>query len=293
MTQKIMAKVREEQEAKKGIWHRVLAFFTMKYPIQALTVLLMAVTAYFIYSSINPAQKYAEEPVGMLAKKEGPPVGRIQEEGKAVREAAPEQKQAPLKPGYKSLDMKYSYEKPAAPVPQEQPAASAPAPEKREAPMSARDEADLGKRELAPKAKAAAPSLMTEQAASSDGVQAHGEAIHPAQAPRVQKDVDADRSATHEHGKLDRTVVQQHPNGRPMTIVTEKVTASGKLVIMKERFDENGGRDGIQEEYYDSGKLKAKVHYDHGKLAWYMEFEEDGVKKLEKSKKDWLWLKKD
>src|SRR5512139_1587367 len=142
LTSKIMAKVREEQEAKKRFWRRALSFFTMKYPIQALTVLFMAVTAFYIYSSINPAQKYVEEPVGMPAKKEAPAGGAMPEEGKAVREPAPEQKQpTSQKPGYKSLDMKYSYEKPAAPVPQEQQAASAPAQAKREAFTSAQDDA--------------------------------------------------------------------------------------------------------------------------------------------------------
>jgi hypothetical protein len=59
--------------------------------------------------------------------------------------------------------MKYAYEKPAAPVRQEQPAASTPAPAKRDAFMSVTDEADVEKRLMSP--KTAAPSLMAEQAA--------------------------------------------------------------------------------------------------------------------------------
>jgi len=172
MTRKIMAKVREEQEAKKNIWHRVVAFFTMKYPIQALTVLFLAVTAYYIYGTISPAQKYAGEPAGVLAKKETPPVRRMPEEGMAVREAAPEQKQAPQKPGYKSLDMKYSYEKPAAPVPAEAPAASAPGQAKQEAFTSAQDDAYLEKQaapmraqdKAAPEVKTAAPAPTKQEA---------------------------------------------------------------------------------------------------------------------------------
>jgi hypothetical protein len=169
MTQKIMAKVREEQEAKNSIRQRVFAPFLMKFPVQAVAVLFLAVTAYFIYTNVNPAQKYTEEPVGMLAKKEAPAVGRMKEENKTVREAAPKPDQAPQKPGYKSLDMKYEYEKPAAPVPQELPAASAPAPAKQEAPMPAKDKAVLESRALAPKAKIAAPSQMAEQAAPTAG----------------------------------------------------------------------------------------------------------------------------
>jgi hypothetical protein len=175
MTQKIMAKVREEHEAKNTLWQRVfIPLFTM-FPVQAVAVVFLAVTAYFIYTNINPAQKYTEEPVGMLAKKEAPAVQRMKEENKTVREAAPEAKQDSRKPGYKSLDMKYEYEKPAAPVPavpgagavatREESAASAPAPAKRESQMYAQDKADLEKRAAAPKANAVEPSFMAEQAA--------------------------------------------------------------------------------------------------------------------------------
>ena len=209
MTRKIMAKVRDEQEARKGLWRRARAFFTMRYPIQALTVLFMAVTAYYLYSSINPAQKYAGEPVGMLARKEAPAVGRIQEEGKALREAAPESKQAPQKPGYRSLDMKYSYEKPAAPVPAEAPAASAPASAKREAFMSAKDEADLEKRASAP--RAAAPSLLMEQTAPSAGAAPHRDAkgetppepLKSGAARAEDKEADAQLAVTEHFAKND------------------------------------------------------------------------------------------
>jgi hypothetical protein len=169
MTQKIMAKVRTEAENKKGIWQRVFAPFLTKFPVQAVAVLFLAVTAYYIYSSINPAQKYTEEPVGMPAKKEAPAVGRMKEEDDVVREAAPESKEAARKPGYKSLDMKYAYEKPAAPVPREQPVASAPAPAKQETQMYAQDKTDLERRSVSPKAKAEAPSLMAEQPAPAAG----------------------------------------------------------------------------------------------------------------------------
>jgi hypothetical protein len=169
ITQKIMAKVREEQEAKNGIWQRVFAPFLMKFPVQAVAVLFLAVTAYFIYTNVNPTRKYSEEPVGLLAKKEAPAVGRMKEGDKTLRETAPKPDQAPRKPGYKSLDMKYEYEKPAAPVPQEQPAASAPVPAKREAPASVKDEAYLEKRAFAPRAKAGTQSLMADQAAPAAG----------------------------------------------------------------------------------------------------------------------------
>jgi len=190
MTQKIMAKVRTEAEEKKGLWQRVFAPFFMKFPVQAVAVLFLAVTAYYIYDSINPAQKYAEEPIGMLAKKEAPAVGRMKEEDKAVREAAPKPDHAPQKPDYKSLDMKYSYEKPAEPVPQEQPAASAPSPAKREAQRYAQDKADLEQRPATPRAKTVAPSLMREQAAPSAGAAQHP-VVKKSASPEMRKAKDA------------------------------------------------------------------------------------------------------
>ena len=168
LTQKIMAKVREEQEAKRNLWQRVFAPFLGKFPVQAVAVLFLAVTAFYLYSSINPAQKYTEEPVGMLAKKAAPAVDQMRDEGKAVREAAPEAKQAPRKPGYKSLDMKYAYETPAPPVPQDRQVAPAPPPEKEaERPTAFEEDAATGKRPAAP--RTASPSLMMERAAPSAG----------------------------------------------------------------------------------------------------------------------------
>lgn len=189
MTQKIMAKVREEQEAKKGLWQRVFAPFLGKFPVQAVAVLFLAVTAFYLYSSIDPAQKYAEEPAGVPAKKEPPAAGRMQKEDKTILEAAPGPKQTRRKPGYASLEMKYSYEKPAAPVPQEQPTASAPAR------ALIRDETDREKRPAAP--GDAAPSMMTEQAAPAAGAVrqtgAGREAI--SEERKATKALDADREA--------------------------------------------------------------------------------------------------
>jgi hypothetical protein len=167
MTQKIMAKVREEQEAKKNLLQGFISIFTLKYPIQVVTVLFLAVTAYYVYQGINPSRKYTEEPIGTFAKKEAPAVGQIQAENRAVLEAAPVPKQTPRKPGYESLDMKYSYEKPAAPVPHEQPAVSAAASATKDAPESTRDETEREGLPAAP--KTSTPAMIAEQAAPTAG----------------------------------------------------------------------------------------------------------------------------
>jgi hypothetical protein len=183
MTQKIMAKVREDADRKKNLWQRVFVpLFTM-FPVQAVAVLFLAITAYFIYANINPAQKYTEKPVGMLAKKEAPAVGRMKEGDKMVPEKAPETKRESHKPGYKSLDMKYEYERPAPPVPQERIVASAPAPAKQAEQMLPAKKAESVERRARPLQKDApsqsvklATSLSVKSAGLSSGVS--GDAEH-------------------------------------------------------------------------------------------------------------------
>jgi hypothetical protein len=93
--------------------------------------------------------------------------------------------------------MKYEYEKPAAPVPQEQPAASAPSSAKREVQMNAQDKAYLERRSASPGAKAVAPSPMPEQAAPAADAAQHSVAKESA-SPEMRKAKDvlsADKEA--------------------------------------------------------------------------------------------------
>jgi hypothetical protein len=195
MTQKIMAKVREEQEAKRSFWQRVFLPIFMKFPVQAVAVIFLAVTAYYIYHNINPSQKYSEEPVGTIAKKEVPVAGRIQEENKPIREAASGNKQVPQKPGYRSLDMKDEYEKPAPPVPAQGTIASGHPPAKGEALTSSKDGATEGIHPAAP--KAAAPAMMAEQSAPAAGTeqQLHAKSKSVPVERKIKNFVAADRDA--------------------------------------------------------------------------------------------------
>jgi hypothetical protein len=133
---------------------------------------------------MHPTDKYMEAPTERSAKQEAEDSLRDAQKQKAPEIAERREKKVAQKPDYKSLDMKYEYEKPAEPVHEEGPArgaASAPAPaskmpEQQPAPAPepakkkayiAKDEADLGKVAAAP--KAAAPSVMMEQAAPAPG----------------------------------------------------------------------------------------------------------------------------
>jgi hypothetical protein len=170
MTRKIMANVRSDAEERKGFFHRLFYPLAVKLPIQAVAVLFLTVTVYYIYSSTHPAEKYAEAPMGRLAKQETPV--EVRDAAKDTASEVPAQKEMKVSqgPGYKSLDMKYEYEKPSPPRPAEAPAAAAPA--KRAAPRQEKGETARDERPAAP--HAAAPSMMAEQAAPSGSLRSYG-----------------------------------------------------------------------------------------------------------------------
>ncbi len=73
MTQKIMARVREEAEQKKSIFRRLFYPLHVKLPIEAVAVAFLTVTAFYVYQSIQPQMKMAEAPMeGYAAKPEAP-----------------------------------------------------------------------------------------------------------------------------------------------------------------------------------------------------------------------------
>ena len=197
MTQKIMANVRAAAEEKKGLFHRLFYPLAVKLPIQAAAVLFLTVSVYYIYSSTHPADKYAEAPMGRLAKQESPAKAQDAAKRKVPEISAEREKKVEQGPGYKSLDMKYEYEKPAPPVPaspeagimtaRDESAASVPA--KRTVEGPAKDKYSLENRAMAP-AGAAAPSVLAEQAAPKAGPVQHPEGERKALSDKGQ-----DRSA--------------------------------------------------------------------------------------------------
>ena len=209
MTQKIMAKVRAEQDAKNTLWQRFFVPIFMTEPIRAVAVLFLSVTVFYIYMTMHPAEKYAEAPMERLAKQEAQDPSRDTQIQKAPEIAERREKKVAQEPAYKSLDMKYEYEKPSPPVPQKQPAASAPAPTKGEAQMYARDKADMEKRLAAP--RAAAPSMLAEQAAPSAGAAQPTEDKHATasegrkvkKASATDKEADIQLDITEHFAKVD------------------------------------------------------------------------------------------
>ncbi len=143
MTQKIMATVRAEADEKKSFFHRFFFPLRIKIPIQAIAVLFLAVTGFYIYQSIQLQERVSEAPIQEFAsKKQAPSTGAAQDKADGP---VPRPTPVPQTPAYKALDMKQEYESPPPPAPAEkamEPAAPRPAGR----PELARNEAALEKR---------------------------------------------------------------------------------------------------------------------------------------------------
>jgi len=225
MTQKIMANIRTTADERKGFFHRIFYPLAVKLPIQAVAVLFLTVTVFYIYTSTHPVDKYAEAPVGRLAKQEAPANVQDAVKRKSVDAAGKREKEIAQEPGYKSLDMKYEYEKPAPPTPAEAPAAAA---AKHAMPRPRMGEASREERPASP--QAAAPSMMGEQTAPSGAGRPYassdeGKSMQRKSAPAL--------SAT--SGKKDAPQVAAQANEEPDRIneVTEHFVRNDLPAAMK------------------------------------------------------------
>ncbi len=157
MAAKIMAKVYEDAARKQGLFERILLLFSSKFPIQAMAMVFLAVTAFFTYRSIQPNSVPTEAPVQEFgARKEA-----VQKNLARPDDRAPRAKLPPQSPAYKALDMKFAYEPPPPPVALGKTMAPSPASERTE---------DLGESSMndARAEKRALPAR--EQAAPAAGV---------------------------------------------------------------------------------------------------------------------------
>jgi hypothetical protein len=179
MTQKIMAKVRGEAEQQKSYLERLYSAFVVKLPVKAVAVVFLTAIAFYMYRGIRPQNLSETTPMEeMTARQQASPAPAAKDERFKPGSSSPRSKQVPQAPGYKALDMKGEYEKPAPPVLADK---MAPAPAKpAEQPMLAKKEA----RALAP--QAAAPVMAENQAAPAAGTSATAEEGFAA-APRMLK----------------------------------------------------------------------------------------------------------
>lgn len=165
MTQKIMARVREESQLRKGFFVRWFLPLSVKLPIQAVAVLFLAVTAFYIYRNIPPATRPSDAPVQeFAARKEAPQAGIRKEEIGKARESASRPQQVPKSPGYKALDMKPEYETPEPPISRDRIGAPVEAKQEEQALVAKKEAA--GERRAA-KPQPTAPAVQQDQAAGA------------------------------------------------------------------------------------------------------------------------------
>jgi hypothetical protein len=160
ITQKIMARVRTESEQRKGFFSRLFLPLSVKLPIEAVALVFLAVAAFSIYQYL-PSTKSSKTPFQEFeARKAGPQAGIGTDEIGKELGSAPAPRQVPLSPGYKALDMKQEYEKPALPTLRK--GAGTPAQAKQEERnLLAGKEAPVEKRTAAP--QPAAPVMQQER----------------------------------------------------------------------------------------------------------------------------------
>lgn len=62
LTQKVMAKVREEAESKKGIFHKLFYPLHIKIPIEVVATVAIAITAVYVFKTVEPVMKQERMP---------------------------------------------------------------------------------------------------------------------------------------------------------------------------------------------------------------------------------------
>ena len=166
MTQKSMVNVNAGEVERKSLIRRFFFPLSVKLPIQAAAVLFLTVIAFSIYKNIQPASVPSEAPMNKItAGKEASPAPTLRDkrgEPKITKDTSVQPKHAPQAPGYKALDMKQEYEKPALPAVPGKVAESAPAPSKaEEQPLVVKKKAAMEGRPAV--AQAGSPAMMQEQ----------------------------------------------------------------------------------------------------------------------------------
>lgn len=62
LAQKVMAQVRSEAEARRGVWQRLFSPFHIKIPLEALALVLVAVGTIYIFKAMQPEMQLAQAP---------------------------------------------------------------------------------------------------------------------------------------------------------------------------------------------------------------------------------------
>lgn len=99
LTQKVMAKVRSEAEAKRGILQKIFYPFHIKIPLEAIALILVAVGTIYIFRSMQPQMQVAQAPIE--TKETAPPAFAP---GKGEVHDVAEDERAPAEPAEQFRD---------------------------------------------------------------------------------------------------------------------------------------------------------------------------------------------
>ncbi|TAN43356.1 MAG: DUF2275 domain-containing protein [Nitrospirae bacterium] len=316
LTQKVMARIRDEKTAQRGILSRFFGGLRMGIPVTAAATLLIAVTAVLIYREMEPqvgktlSPLATEQPAAPLQQAPQPEAPHRKEQQQAsgrtdllteAREASPPMTTAA------SADKPM----PAPQPPAEEPArqrSSETAPKKKELLREgyqddrlsqARENKDAASRGELSAPASAPPAPVLQKPASAlprAGALKDDYAARPAPGPaaagarpRAQEEKAVGKAAS----PYERRVIERHANGAERIVITYHSVSGRRIKFMEEGFDELGRRHGRHAAYDENEKQSAEVIYEHGRIVSVREYQPDGTLKTGESKQDWPWLKSD
>ncbi len=281
LTQKVMARIREEQPVRGHLLSRLFGRFSAGIPVAAAATVVIAVFAVVLMRSMQPEIGRRMRPAGEEAQQAPPreaPAVTGSPAGSAARrktEAHGEIKGRDVSaPGQKDAAEK------AAPDRQE----SAPEPQRL---SESHERAGSG---VAP-----APPAAGKAAGALRQAEMPGETSAPAVAPRADSEGSGVRKKEMKAGRpegltYERSVEQRHADGSPETVVTYEASGGVRKKIMEERFDAQGNRHGVQTAYDPAGRPWAEVRYEHGRVDWIREYDAGGRPRQGTSGRPWPWL---
>jgi Predicted integral membrane protein (DUF2275)/Putative zinc-finger len=207
MTQKVMAKVRAEAEEKKGLFERLFYPLSIKLPVQAIAVLFLAVTGFYIYQNLQPTERVTEAPIRESeAKKQSAPADTAQDKIAKAEGPALRSNQVPQTPAYKTLDMKQEYGTPPPPMLEGRTAEPAPVPAQPAEPQLLKDN-KITEKHADDTPSVAAQSRPQKKTAPATDAQVQNEGKRePASLNRMSRALTADGGAGSESARSETTL---------------------------------------------------------------------------------------
>jgi hypothetical protein len=241
---KIMARVREEQEKKKGFLHKLFFPLHIKVPIQAMATVFIAVIAVYVFHTVEPDLQKAKLslPVGPLVTQEEKPQpapeqkGEVQPPPGRASETHLKKKVKPATPGAPSsgIDTARQEEKSLAP-----PAAAARLEKDRAAASALREGVEAARKEESAALRPAAepPAERPRYDTKGGGGAASRESFAPKSLPAPSPSPMVRRDGGFALNNVPSAVERRKTAAPPpvMTGATSQASATGVTVAVKDR----------------------------------------------------------